>query len=355
MVIRAASHFYEVVLPEENGNVVDILGQNAHLVELFLAEIPNNELSPLFSSVFKFVHKNYNCDVAFCASIHSEMKAKLLEKKKALNFKDYYFRMNWSSSSKIASKYREEISPLLILSKNNHTICFKNKERHFFRIFLGEKEGQEYYFLFSNKLSETVSVPFVSQVKKFLQTRFKLCCDLEVLEKFKALVYLDDVTGLYNQRKLTMDLEQLSAIYQETGAPFAVLFIDIDYFKRVNDGHGHLVGTQLLDDLAKLLKKILRESDLIYRYGGDEFVMILPNFTPENARSIAERILRAVKKEEFLKDSPHPFKLSVSIGVAGVPAHAKAPHELLAMADQMMYTAKSSGRGKVCMAGELFE
>lgn len=352
---RVVSPLFEVVSSPEMVIAADIKSENSQLLELLLSEIPNDELSPLFQTSYQFVKNNYNCDFSFCCSINSDMKSNLLKKRESLNEDDYFFRLLWSNNLELEDEYRKDLGPLLTLSKDAQTLCLKTSDRYFFRIFLGEKEGQEFYYIFSNKLSKEISSPIFLQLKKFLQSRFSLFGEFESLNKFKELVYVDDVTELYNQRKLVKDLEHSSRKFHESQIPFAVLFIDIDHFKRVNDGHGHLTGTQLLADMAKLLKKILRESDLIYRYGGDEFVMILPHSTPNNAKKIASRILRAVKKEEFLKHSETPFKLSVSIGIAGVPTHALGPQELLAMADQMMYTAKSGGRGKICMAGELFE
>ena len=170
------------------------------------------------------------------------------------------------------------------------------------------------------------------------------------------MVDRDDVTGLYNQRRLHKDLIQEKKKYQATKIPFSVLFIDIDHFKSVNDGSGHLVGSQLLSDLADRLKDILRNSDNFYRYGGDEFVIILPGVSTQDGLKIGKRILKKIKEKPFkvndLKDS---FFLSVSIGLATLPNHVKDIKGLLELADNMLYRAKELGRGRVCSVTEIFK
>jgi diguanylate cyclase (GGDEF)-like protein len=119
------------------------------------------------------------------------------------------------------------------------------------------------------------------------------------------------------------------------------------------------VGTQLLNALGNLLKTTLRESDLIYRYGGDEFVMLIPDVQGETGKAIGERVLNAVNKEKFkigvpsLDQSTTEFSLTVSIGVATFPQDAKNKEEILSIADKMMYEAKQTGRGRVCYTKEI--
>lgn len=197
---------------------------------------------------------------------------------------------------------------------------------------------------------------------KFMQTAYARSMKWNESQKLSTLVHIDDVTGLFNQRKLIKDLKSSVDRFQEFEEPFCVLFIDIDHFKSVNDGHGHLVGTKLLEAMANLLATISRDTDLCYRYGGDEFVMILPGATNENGKSIGERILTTIKNENFQISATNlegkekkiiNFELSVSIGVAGCPSDAKNETEILEIADRMMYEAKKSGRGQVKFTGEI--
>ncbi len=161
-------------------------------------------------------------------------------------------------------------------------------------------------------------------------------------ERMRRLALTDEITGLWNQRKLSLDLEEkvLSPL------PFSLLFIDIDFFKTVNDQFGHVHGSQLLIDMAAILRRELRGSDLIYRYGGDEFIVLLPEVDLESAKNMALRLSSAIKAHEFVVQE-RPYKLSLSVGIASYPLDAQSARALIDFADQMMYMSKKSGRGKV--------
>ncbi|CBW26173.1 putative signaling protein [Halobacteriovorax marinus SJ] len=233
------------------------------------------------------------------------------------------------------------------------------KEGEFFYVIsCGESFSQEFYAGF--KSSEKIPDKILDYLVSYLVNSSKKFKKFSEAEKLKSLVHIDDVTGLYNQRKFLKDIDDSIIKFEETGEVFSVIFIDIDHFKSVNDGHGHLVGTQLLSDVANVLKRVVRESDLSYRYGGDEFVIIVPTCDAKNAKEVGLRILNGISKEEFYVseekgiNGSHTFKLSVSVGVATYPEDAKTRVEIISFADKMMYKAKQSGRGKVCCAGEMF-
>ena len=115
------------------------------------------------------------------------------------------------------------------------------------------------------------------------------------LKMVEKLAYLDDATDLFNQRKLKIDLEYVVEQYKNYGQKFSLLFLDIDYFKTVNDNFGHIVGTELLSEVAKEMRTVLRDIDWVYRYGGDEFVVIMTGIEPDAAKLVGERILSTVK------------------------------------------------------------
>ncbi|MBY0515774.1 MAG: GGDEF domain-containing protein [Bacteriovoracaceae bacterium] len=167
-------------------------------------------------------------------------------------------------------------------------------------------------------------------------------------ERMRRLALTDEITGLWNQRRLTQDLEEKV----ELESPFALLFIDIDFFKSVNDQFGHVHGSQLLIDMASILRRELRGSDLIYRYGGDEFIVLLPETNIEEAKQTALRLSASIKANEF-EVQDKPYKLSLSVGLAVYPEDAKSARALIDFADQMMYMSKKSGRGKVFHVNEV--
>ncbi len=214
---------------------------------------------------------------------------------------------------------------------------------------LGENKGQRYYSLWPIYALEEDGSEMMGFLATFFRKSMEHIHGYKELKKAKTLMYLDDVSGLYNQRKLMQDLDSFVLDPNLKHSDFSLLFIDIDHFKKVNDDKGHLVGTELLVRFADVLKTGVRDGDLCYRYGGDEFVVILPNIESKEAYIVAERLLTEIKKTQFhLHACIEPVHISASIGVASFPQDAKNREDILAMADHMMYQAKNSGRGQVC-------
>lgn len=159
-----------------------------------------------------------------------------------------------------------------------------------------------------------------------------------IIEKGKETV--DDLTGALNRKVITPILEQEIKRAKRYGEKSSLLFIDLDNFKQVNDLQGHLQGDKVLINFVKLLKEVLRESDIIIRYGGDEFIVVLPNTPLENATLASDRILKAVENEEIL----NKFNVSCSIGIVEIPTHGEDIRTILDKADQAMYKAKRLGK-----------
>lgn len=162
--------------------------------------------------------------------------------------------------------------------------------------------------------------------------------------------FMDDLTSLYNQRYMPVVFEREIARMERLQKKFSVLFMDIDYFKQVNDTRGHWIGSRLLIEVAKIIKACTRTCDYSFRYGGDEFVIVLVDTSPENGQIVAERIRAAIEREQFLVEG-HDVKLTVSIGLAAYPDHAKSTVELINLADQAMYYGKHKSRNIVFLAG----
>jgi diguanylate cyclase (GGDEF)-like protein len=188
-----------------------------------------------------------------------------------------------------------------------------------------------------------------------LRTSLSILTSSQKREEIRLLSLTDEVTGLFNQRKLIEDLEFYIARYEHDKTGFSLLFIDIDYFKNVNDQFGHVVGSQLLNDMSVILKGQLRSNELVYRYGGDEFIVLLPKTSVEETKKIALRISQAVKKAEFAVDHDMKYRLSLSVGIASYPNDADSAKSIIEFADKMMYMSKKSGRGKVFHVTEVVE
>jgi diguanylate cyclase (GGDEF)-like protein len=165
----------------------------------------------------------------------------------------------------------------------------------------------------------------------------------------KQLSYIDDLTGLYNPRFLDQALSIAMDNLKSSSKGFCVLFIDIDKFKQINDQNGHLIGSQMLSHLGKLLKNSFRRNDQLFRYGGDEFIAVLYDTEIEKAREIAERIRKTVE-ERIFKFHHSSLKVTLSIGIARFPEHGRSKEEVIAMADRAMYVSKKQGRNQVIIA-----
>jgi diguanylate cyclase (GGDEF)-like protein len=149
----------------------------------------------------------------------------------------------------------------------------------------------------------------------------------------------DPLTGLFNRRRMARELAAAVSHAKRYGEPLALVFIDLDRFKAINDSHGHEAGDRFLGGFAALLEQTTRESDLSGRWGGDEFVVLLPHATREGARQFAERLKEGLGKQS-IDVGPASIVASVSIGMAVHPDDGTDPEALLAHADHEMYRCK---------------
>jgi diguanylate cyclase (GGDEF)-like protein len=170
------------------------------------------------------------------------------------------------------------------------------------------------------------------------------------VERIQELTITDDCTGLYNARHLYKTLE--AEVYRSArfGYEFSVLFLDLDHFKRVNDTHGHLIGSKLLAEIGYSIKSHLRLIDYAFRYGGDEFVVLLPQTGKDAALIVARRIRDVFRASLFCRDEGLNLNVRASMGVATYPEDAKSAHEIIRQADEMMYMVKNSTRDNISVA-----
>ena len=162
----------------------------------------------------------------------------------------------------------------------------------------------------------------------------------------------DPLTDLYNRRVFWELFEYEVARSTRHNYKFALLVIDLDNFKLVNDAHGHAVGDRYLQAFAHAIKQVLRPGDIYARYGGDEFVLLLPDVTQDDAATVAQRVLRAASAVELEAADGSSISGSVSIGLALYPLHADNAKDLFLFADNMMYKAKEAGKHQVGIPNE---
>jgi two-component system cell cycle response regulator len=161
----------------------------------------------------------------------------------------------------------------------------------------------------------------------------------------------DQLTGLHNRRYMSRHLNTLIDNAKKSGKPIAFLILDIDYFKAVNDSHGHDMGDEVLREFAKRISANVRGIDLACRYGGEEFVVVMPDTDMELACTVAERLRRSVEEAPFnISRAPHGLNITISIGIAGSEGPDDSAEALLHRADQALYRAKRDGRNRVVAA-----
>lgn len=164
------------------------------------------------------------------------------------------------------------------------------------------------------------------------------------VERIQELTITDDTTLLHNQRHLAAVLPVEIARAERFLTPLSLLFLDLDSFKRVNDQHGHTVGSRVLAELGQVLRGTVRSVDICFRYGGDEFVVVLPQTSRDDAVGAAQRLLQALRLHDFLGAEGLSLRLTASLGIASFPEDGATPAALLECADQRMYRVKNSTR-----------
>ncbi|HEX6739636.1 MAG TPA: sensor domain-containing diguanylate cyclase [Vicinamibacteria bacterium] len=171
-----------------------------------------------------------------------------------------------------------------------------------------------------------------------------------LFQRTEQLTITDDLTKLFNSRYLNVYIGREIKRCKRHGIPLSIIFLDLDGFKGVNDQYGHLAGSRTLTEVGGILAEAVRESDILARYGGDEFVVVLPETPPAGALVIAERIRKAVAGHAFLKDQGVEARISASFGIASYPDHALTPEGLIQKADQAMYRVKEKDKNGIEVA-----
>ena len=161
------------------------------------------------------------------------------------------------------------------------------------------------------------------------------------------MLFIDDLSGLYNYRYLEVALDRELKRVERYASNLSILFLDMDYFKQINDIHGHLIGSRVLKEVGELLKKSVREVDVVIRYGGDEYTIILVETGCDTAGYVAERIRSLVESHVFLVSEGYDLRMTCSIGYSCCPEDTVSKQELLEMADKAMYAGKASGKNCV--------
>ncbi len=187
-------------------------------------------------------------------------------------------------------------------------------------------------------------VDYFTNVRQMLNS--PIVIELRVFRQTERLAMVDGLTGVFNRRYMDIILKKEYNRCERYGKPLSVCLLDIDNFKQVNDGRGHQFGDEVLKELAGLLKAAVREEDIVCRYGGEEFLLVLPETEASGATILANRIRQEVKKDPFFRDN----KVTFSAGVSTFPSAALDIESLIQTADRALYQAKYSGKDRVVEA-----
>ena len=200
-------------------------------------------------------------------------------------------------------------------------------------------------------LTTAQRVPFsLTEQAIFCHSANQLVASYQVFQQSRRMATRDPLTGLYNRWMLDEAVQQTWMLCRRNGQPLSMIVMDVDDFKTLNDQYGHLTGDTILREVAALIRDAIRSSDIAARFGGDEFVIILPATEREAVRVVANRILVTLRSSVFGGDAN--CNLTVSMGVATVrPELAEAYHSPMQMADQALYAAKRNGKNNVCEWG----
>jgi diguanylate cyclase (GGDEF)-like protein len=171
------------------------------------------------------------------------------------------------------------------------------------------------------------------------------------VQRAEALSVTDDLTQLYNWRYMQQVLRRETKRALRGNRPLSLLFVDLDGFKSINDSHGHLFGSRALVESASVIRASARETDIVARFGGDEFALVLPDTASDGAVSVGERIRDRLAAHRFLEADGLSIALTASVGVATLPDVAAAAEELIQAADEAMYWVKSHGKNGIHVAG----
>ncbi|MES2770096.1 MAG: GGDEF domain-containing protein [Bdellovibrionota bacterium] len=285
----------------------------------------------------------------FANQLHSEQVFYWLEKSKKLPADPAAKK----PKQKFLSLHKTSLEEFNIYKKKFETIDFSKAKFHIDgkNLFLklpSDKSNRYYCFMFKGFSADFANNEILRYF--FIQRLHGLMNLIDKVDAIQALNFIDDVTGLYNQRYLNILLDQEIERYKRSNVSFSVLFIDVDHFKLVNDKNGHMVGSQILKEIGEIIKKSVRLVDFCFRYGGDEFLTILTNTNAEQATIVANRICKSVRETPFIMNGSK-VQVTLSIGVACFPEHAQTKEKILQVADEAMYCGKNLSRNIVYLAG----
>ena len=186
------------------------------------------------------------------------------------------------------------------------------------------------------------------------QTSLQTTLDIKRISVLEHESITDSLMGIYNRRHFDRRLKEEISISKRHGLPLSMLMLDIDHFKSINDTYGHQVGDLVLKTLSQVILKVVRETDVVARYGGEEIAVVLPMTPVNSAANLAERLRKTIEKSIMVppdeNEGSKALTVTVSIGVAGLDERANESHLLIENTDKALYKAKKMGRNRIMVS-----
>ncbi|NCC24370.1 MAG: diguanylate cyclase [Deltaproteobacteria bacterium] len=212
---------------------------------------------------------------------------------------------------------------------------------------MGGKVGAIFTFLINRNLWERARAEVVPVLRKYLDEAAPVLSSLNLLHLSKEQALRDPLTHIHNRRFLDEFISKYEPLSERNGRSTGLLMADLDYFKQVNDEFGHEVGDQVLKDVVTLMSESIRRSDLLVRYGGEEFLVLLQDVQPGAAVEVAEKIRAVVEQHAFVVGEGKVIHKTISLGVAEYPEDGNTMYKAIKFADVALYEAKNQGRNRV--------
>ena len=183
---------------------------------------------------------------------------------------------------------------------------------------------------------------FIARIKVHLKLK-------NIRDNLFEKTIIDPLTGVLNRRYLQKAIDRLDNLYKKHNVNYGIIFIDIDFFKKINDNYGHIIGDFALKSLVEKIRENIRKEDEIYRYGGEEFIVIALQVNKKGTTILAEKLRKLIEESEFSYEDGKLIRFTISCGVASLPDdNVKNTSELIELADKRLYSAKKAGRNKIC-------
>lgn len=320
------------------------LSRISRLYEVTKTLAPALKTEDLLNALFDFLEKNFTFQVTHLLTFNKGNFSKSISK--SVGNKDRYAKNSEQPEHEKIIEYARgrELKPFFIEKKEEPKLfsSMKVKGETFmvFPLFVGEK----LYAIFAIEGASRSSYGRFRILMPQIALEFR---KVELYEQVQELSIIDGLTEVYLRRYLMDRLEEEVDRASRLGLTFSIGMIDVDHFKDCNDTYGHLVGDVVLKNISERLKHSVREVDMVSRYGGEEFCILLPETNKELAVSVAERLRSSIEVED-IKAFDESIRMTVSVGIATYPEDAKEVNALIEKSDTALYKAKRKGRNVVC-------